>query len=211
MRPLPRLHAVTDRAVLAAEDLPVRAAALAAVGSALAIHVRDREAPAAVLVQRTTRIQRLAAPAEAAVFSNGRPDIAVSLGTHGVHLGQADLSPGEVRRAVGDRWHGWIGVSVHSEEEAGAARDGGADYLMTGNIFETASHPGRPPRGLELVEKVAKLGLPVIAIGGFTVERAGEARDAGAWGVASIRALWHADDPYAAALAMLAPWTESSA
>lgn len=210
MRPLPRLHAVTDAAVLARDDLPVRAAALAAVGSGLAIHVRDREAPAGILVQRTERIQRLAAPPDAAVFSNGRLDIAVTLSTQGLHLGQADLDPDEVRRAAADRWQGWIGVSVHSEEEAHAARDSGADYLMAGNIFETTTHPGRPPRGLALVEAVARLGLPVIAIGGLTAERAGQARDAGAWGVAAISALWHAEDPYAAAVAMLAPWTESS-
>lgn len=211
MRPLPRVHAVTDRAVLAREDLPVRAAALAAAGSGLAIHVRDREASAALLVARTERIQRLASPAEAAVFSNGRPDIAVALVTHGLHLGQADLPPDEVRRAVADRWQGWIGVSVHSEAEALAARDSGADYLMAGNIFETSSHPGRAPRGLAFVQEVARLGLPVIAIGGLNAERAGQARDAGAWGVASIHALWHAEDPYAAAVAMLAPWTEASA
>lgn len=211
MRPLPRVHAVTDSAVLSLEDLPVRAAALAAVGSALAIHVRDRAAPAGILVQRTGRIQRLAAPPEAAVFSSARLDIAAALATHGLHLGQADLPPGEVRSALAGRWQGWLGVSVHSAEEARAARDDGADYLMAGNIFETGSHPGRPARGLGFVEEVATLGLPVIAIGGLTAGRAGPARNAGAWGVAAISALWYAGDPYAAAVAMMAPWTETGA
>ncbi len=211
MRPLPRLHAVTDGAVLALEDLPIRAAALAAVGSALAIHVRDRAAPAGVLVQRTGRIQRLAAPPEAAVFTSARLDIAAALATQGLHLGQADLRPTEVRRTLAGRWRGWVGVSVHSAEQARAAQDDGADYLMAGNIFETGSHPGRPARGLGFVEEVAQLGLPVIAIGGLTAERAGLARDAGAWGVAAISALWYADDPYAAAIGMMAPWTEARA
>ncbi len=211
MRPLPRLHAVTDGAVLALEDLPVRAAALAAVGSALAIHVRDRAAPAGVLVQRTGRIQRLAAPPEAAVFTSARLDIATALGTQGLHLGQPDLQPREVRRALTGRWHGWIGVSVHSADEARAARDEGADYLMAGNIFETGSHPDRPACGLGFVEEVAILGLPVIAIGGLTAERAGLVREAGAWGVAGISALWYAEDPYAAAVEMMRPWMESRA
>lgn len=211
MRPLPRLHAVTDGAVLALEDLPVRAAALAAVGSALAIHVRDRAAPAGVLARHTDRIQRLAAPPEAAVFASARLDIAATLGTQGLQLGQADLPPREVREALAGRWQGWLGVSVHSAEEARAARDDGADYLLAGNIFETGSHPGRPARGLGFVEEVAALGLPVIAIGGLTAGRAGPARDAGAWGVAAISALWYAQDPYAAAVSMIAPWVESSA
>jgi len=204
------VHAVTDATVLAREDLPIRAAALAAAGSALALHVRDPGAPAGVMAQRTQRIQRLAAPPDAAVFSHGRLDLAASLATQGLHLGQADLGPDEVRRAVGGRWKGWIGVSVHSVEEARAARDGGADYLMAGNIFTTTTHPGRPARGLGFVREVAALGLPVIAIGGLTAQRAGEARDAGAWGVAAITALWHAEDPYAAALALLAPWTDAA-
>jgi thiamine-phosphate pyrophosphorylase len=211
MRPLPRLHAVTDAAVLAREDLPVRAAALAALGSAVAIHVRDRSALAGVLVERTARIQRLAAPPGAAVFASARGDIAAALATQGLHLGQADLEPGEVRRALGERWHGWLGVSVHSIEEARAARDGGADYLMAGNIYPTATHPGRPARGLGFVEEVAELGLPVIAIGGLTAGRAGAAKQAGAWGVAAISALWHADDAYASAVALVAPWTDDAA
>jgi len=208
MRPLPRLHAVTDAAVLALEDLPARAAALAAVGSALAIQVRDRSAPAGLLAERTARIQRLAEPPAASVFASARFDIAATLNTQGLQLGQADLQPQEVRSALAGRWHGWVGVSVHSAEEARAARDAGADYLMAGNIFPTTTHPGRPATGLELIEQAAGLGLPVIAIGGLTPERAGPAREAGAWGVAAISALWHTADPFAAAVAMLAPWSD---
>ena len=51
------------------------------------------------------------------------------------------------------------------------------------------------------------LGVPVIAIGGITPERAQSVKDAGAWGVAAIRSLWHAPDSYAAAMALLAPWS----
>ena len=51
------------------------------------------------------------------------------------------------------------------------------------------------------------LGVPVIAIGGITPERAQSVKDAGAWGVAAIRALWHVPDSYAAAMALLAPWS----
>jgi thiamine-phosphate pyrophosphorylase len=60
------------------------------------------------------------------------------------------------------------------------------------------------------VTQAARLGLPVIAIGGVTPERAGELKAAGAYGVAAIRSLWHAPDPAAATLAMLAPWVEDT-
>jgi thiamine-phosphate pyrophosphorylase len=95
-------------------------------------------------------------------------------------------------------------------DEAAAAVAEGADFLLVGSIYETASHPGRPAAGLGLVRAAAALGRPVIAIGGIDAARAREARAAGAYGVAAITAIWHAVDPAAAALALLAPWTEET-
>ncbi|MEO8635325.1 MAG: thiamine phosphate synthase [Gemmatimonadales bacterium] len=208
MRPLPRLHAVTDAAVLALEDFPVRAAAIAAAGPAVALHARDRRATGAELTAVTARLQALARPPGAAVFVNARADLALALDTQGLQLGSDDLTPADVRRACGARWNGWIGASVHSVVEALAAME--ADFLLVGNIYETASHPGRPGCGLGLLREIVALGRPVIGIGGVTADRAGEVCDAGAWGVATISATWHAADPYRAALALLQPWTEAA-
>ena len=205
MRPLPRLHAVTDAAVLSLPDFPVRAAALAAAGSAVALHARDRNATGLELARVTDRLLALARPPEAAVFVNARPDIAAALGAQGVQLGAGDLAPAETRAAFPE-WRGWIGASVHSAEEARESAEKGADFLMVGSIYPSASHPGRPAAGLDLVTQAAATGLPVIAIGGITASRAQEVRDRGAYGVAAISAAWHADDPASAALALLAPW-----
>ena len=210
MRPLPRLHAVTDHAVLALEDLGVRAAALAAAGSVVALHARDREATGARLTAVAQRFLALAGPPEAAVFVNGRPDIAAALGAQGIQLGVSDLLPHDARKAAGENWPGWIGSSVHSGAEARAALDAGADFLMVGPIYQTTTHPARRPAGLGLVTEVARLGPPVVAIGGVTPERAAELREAGAYGIAAISAAWHVRDPAAAALALLAPWMEAA-
>ena len=207
MRPLPRLHAVTDAGVLAASDFGVRAAAIAAAGSAVALHARDRAAGGAALARAAARLLALARPAEAAVFVSGRPDVAAALGAQGVQLAAEDLAPADARRMLPA---GWIGRSVHTEAEARAAVDEGADYLLVGNVYQTASHPGRPAVGLGLVRAVAALGRPVIAIGGIDAARAGDVRNAGAWGVAAIAALWRAPDPAAAALALLAPWADDT-
>jgi thiamine-phosphate diphosphorylase len=102
-----------------------------------------------------------------------------------------------------------VGRSVHSAREAELAAREGADYLMVGNVYRTSSHPDRPPGGLALVRDSARLGLPVIAIGGIDPARAAEVRDQGAYGVAAISALWGAANPAAAALALLAPWSEA--
>jgi thiamine-phosphate diphosphorylase len=203
MRPLPRVHAFTDAALLSDPEFGIRAAAIAAGGPAVALHARDRGGSGARLTAGALRTVALARPPEAAVFVSGRPDVAAAIGAHGVQLAINDLSPLDARRVLP---HGWIGRSVHSRQEAAAAVAEGADFLVVGNIYQTASHPGRPAAGLDLVRETAELGRPVIAIGGITPERAVEVRAAGAYGVAAIRALWEASDPAAATIALLAPW-----
>jgi len=205
MRPIPRLHAITDDAVLADADVGIRAAAIAAAGSSAALHVRARGSATAFLARSATRFVSLAAPPEAAVFVNGRPDIARATGAQGVQLGTRDLSVADARTVFP---RGWIGRSVHGEEESRMAVDEGADLLLLGSIFETPTHPDAPALGLATLERVAGLGLPVIAIGGMTAAVAPSVRDAGAWGVAAVRALWTAGDAYAAAMSLLAPWSD---
>jgi len=198
---------VTDATVLALEDLPARAAAIAAAGPAVALHARNRSASGAELTAIAQRLIALARPPEAAVFVNARPDIAVATGAQGTQLSRDDLAPRDVRRAF-PGWKGWIGVSVHSAAEAGAARTEGADFLVAGPVYPTASHPGQPALGLELLREVVREGLPVVAIGGVTPERCPEVREAGAWGVAAISALWHARDPASAAMDFLLAWSD---
>jgi thiamine-phosphate diphosphorylase len=207
VRPLPRLHAVTDAAVLALDDLGVRAAAIAAAGPAVALHARDRSAGGARLAAVAERLLRLARPPEAALFVNARPDVAGAVGAQGVQLGAQDLAPAEARASFP---HGWIGCSVHSAEEAAAAAGAGADFLLVGTIFPSGSHPGQAAGGTGLIRETIRFGLPVIAIGGVDAAGAARAREAGAYGIAAIRALWHAPDPAAAALALLAPWQEEA-
>jgi thiamine-phosphate pyrophosphorylase len=203
MRPLPRVHAFTDAALLSTPEFGIRAAAIAAAGAAVALHARARGEGGALLAAGALRIVALARPPEAAVFVNERPDIAAAVGANGVQLGLQDLAPGDARRVLP---RGWIGCSVHSREEAAAAVEEGADFVVVGSIYETPSHASRPAAGPQLVRECASLGRPVIAIGGITPERAIEMKAAGAYGVAAIRALWQAPDPAAATLALLAPW-----
>lgn len=205
MRPLPRLHAITDARILGDKDLGVKAAAIAALGPATALHLRDRDATTAHLAEVGRRFAALVTPPESALIVNARADLARALGAAGVHLGSDDLSVADARRVLGK---GWIGRSVHSVDEARAAAAEGPDYLLMGNVFETATHPGHAALGLHALGEGAKLGLPVIAIGGITAANVTACRDAGAYGVAAIRSLWDAEDPYLAGTTLLAPWRE---
>ena len=164
LRPLPRLHAVTDAAVVALPDFGVRAAAIAAAGSAVALHARHPEASAADLAALAARLVALARPAEASVIVNRRADIAAAVHAQGVQLRHDDITPRDARCVLPA---GWVGRSVHSAAEAMSARAEGADYVIVGPIFPTASHPGAPGGGIELVREAGAAGIPVIAIGGI--------------------------------------------
>jgi len=203
MRPLPRIHAITDAAVVTDPEFGIRAAAIASSGPAVALHARGRALSGAALTALAVRLLSHAESPQAAVLVNGRPDIARAVGAHGVQLAAEDIAASEARVVLGT---GWIGCSVHDLEQAERAVGEGADFLMVGNIFETPTHPGRPGAGIELVERTAALGLPVIAIGGVTAGRAHQVREAGAYGVAAITALWHQEDSATAAAALLEPW-----
>jgi thiamine-phosphate pyrophosphorylase len=207
MRPLPRVHAFTDAVIAGGSEFGIRAAAIAAAGPAVALHARARGENTAMLTALALRLVALARPPEAAVFVSARSDIAAAVGATGLQLAKDDLSPSDARLVFKD---GWIGQSVHSRDEAEQAVRERSDFLVVGNIYETDTHPGRPAAGLDLVRATSELGIPVIAIGGMTPDRAAEVRAAGAYGVAAIRALWSAPDPAAATLALLAPWMDDT-
>jgi thiazole tautomerase (transcriptional regulator TenI) len=122
--------------------------------------------------------------------------VALAVGADGVHLGRRGLPPADARALLGSGR--WIGQSVRTPADA----EPGADFLLVGNVFATASHPGRPGIGTE--------GLagdpPRIAIGGVTPERVAELRQASAQGVAAIRGIWDAPRPAAAVESYLKEW-----
>jgi len=203
--PLPRLHAITDERIARRPDLGDIARELAAGGGAdLALHARGHSLSG---LEHYELAQRLRLYAPTRLFVNDRLDIALAGGAEGVQLTPASLSPEEARR-LSARW--WIGRSVHDLAEAEAAQAGGADYLLAGPMFPTATHPDRPPLGMGPLRDIVALGLPVIAIGGVTARNASEVREAGAHGGAAIRALWDATEPAVAARQMLEALWKSS-
>ena len=203
--PLPRLHAITDERIARRPDLGDIARELATGGGAdLALHARGHTLTG---LEHYELAVRLSDSPSVRLFINDRLDIALAVDAEGVQLTPGSLSPEEARR-LSARW--WIGRSVHNLAEAEAAQAGGADYLLAGPVFPTATHPDRAPLGLGALREIVGLGLPVIAIGGVTARNAREVREAGAHGVAAIRALWDATEPAAAARQMLEALWKSS-
>ena len=193
---LPRLHAVTDERIARLSDLPRRAVALASAGP-IALHARGHP----LTGREHLDLARLLAHASPThLFVNDRLDVALAAGAAGVQLSTGGLTPRDARRLSAD-W--WIGASVHTLEEAAAAREGGADYLLAGPVFATPTHPEAPPLGVKGLVRFVALGLPVVAIGGVTRSNTRDVMATGAHGVAVIRALWDAPDPGTAAREMM--------
>jgi thiamine-phosphate diphosphorylase len=194
---LPPLHLVTDDATALAPGFAGRAAgALAAGGTAVALHLRAPSAGGRVLHGLAMALRETCDRSGSILVVNDRVDVALAAGADGVQLGERGVPVAAVRRWVEGRLQ--IGASVHDRHGAELAARDGADFLVLGTLFETDSHPGRPGRGTAAVRELGEGGLPVIGIGGITPERAREVREAGAHGVAVLRGVWTDDDPGAA-------------
>jgi thiamine-phosphate pyrophosphorylase len=144
------------------------------------IQVREKDLEAKALFELVTQVRDVAAGTSTKVLVNDRLDVAVAAGVDGVHLPGNGLPAQRVRPAVKI-----LGCSVHDIEEAVRAESAKADFVIYGPIYET---PGKTAVGLEALRQVAEaVRIPVLAIGGMTLENAPAALDAGAAGIAAIR------------------------
>jgi thiamine-phosphate diphosphorylase len=158
------------------------AAGLRAASRATIVQLR---APALSAVVLERELKTLVASASVPVVVSSRCDVAIACDAAGVNLPEGDISVMEARRLVGRRL---IGRSVHSVAGAQEAEHAGADYVIFGPVWESATHPGIVPAGLAaLAELVRAVGIPVLAIGGVTTARAAEVLESGAAGYAAIR------------------------
>lgn len=183
----PRLTLVTD---LTRSPHPIEALAAAAVaGGADAVQVR---APQISTAERAALIDLLipVCRGRAMLLVNNDQNLAVTRDL-GLHLPERAASP--VAQNIR-----FLTRAVHGPD--GASRRREADALIAGHIFESASKPGRPPLGVDgLRNIVAAAAVPVIAIGGITIDNVASCIEAGASGVAVIGAIHEADQPERAA------------
>jgi thiamine-phosphate diphosphorylase len=141
-------------------------------------------APGLSIAALEREANELVGAAAVPVLISSRCDVALAAGAAGVNLPEGDISVAEARTLLGRRT---IGRSVHSIQAAQQAERDGADYVIFGPVWESASHPHTAPAGLaELAELVRSVGIPVLAIGGVTDARVAEILTSGAAGYAAI-------------------------
>jgi thiamine-phosphate pyrophosphorylase len=204
------LYYITDRTAFAADEPTRRRRLLGKISEAAGagvdyIQLREKDLPTrnlemlareAVDVIRHLRIENR--ELRTALLINSRTDIALASGADGVHLRSDDVTPQEVRAIWKKCGAGaparellprepLIGVSCHSPEEVKQAEADGATFAVFAPVFEKKDVPNADPAGLTQLHEVCKVKIPVMALGGVTLENAKSCLEAGAAGIAAIR------------------------
>jgi thiamine-phosphate pyrophosphorylase len=192
--PPPKLCYITDRHSL--EPRALLPVILETIQEGIdLVQIREKDLDIRNLLQLAQAATEARRGAATRVVVNDRLDVALATGAQGVHLGVRSLPASRVRAAVPGGF--WVGVSCHSLEEVRAAEAAGADYALLGPTFETESKLRYgPPLGLEALERAARqAAIPILALGGVTLERVEACLEAGAGGIAGISIFQKAESP----------------
>lgn len=150
------------------------------------VQIREKDLDDRSLFDLTVRVVRIAAGTPCRVLVNGRADVALAAGAQGVHLPAGGIDPVLLRPLLPPGF--LMGVSTHSIREVRRASAAGADYLLFGPVFPTASKARYgPPLGLAFLRRAcAVAAVPVIALGGMRLDLLPQVLESGASGIAGI-------------------------
>ena len=186
----PRLYPIVDAGLLAARGVAIveYARMLRAAGVRL-LQYRDKDGADAAVLRHAEAIAQAFDGVERTLLMNDRMDLMLLAGWDGVHVGQTDMAPADVRIVVGDGRV--IGVSTHTNAQVRIAAETTADYVAIGPVFATGTKlDAAAVVGLEGVRRARALtSKPLVAIGGITRANARSVIDAGADSVAVISGL----------------------
>ena len=178
------------------KDIEATAAAAVAGGVSM-IQLRDKTMSAGDLLDMARRLKTITR-GKALLIINDRVDVAVVAEADGAQLPEDGLPTIVSRGLIGK--YAVLGRSVHAVDGAVQAGREGAEFVVAGTIYKTASKPEAKPVGPGLITEIANAtNLPVLGIGGITAKNVGEVIKAGAAGAAVISAIAGASDPRAAA------------
>ncbi len=186
------MYAITDRMWLDGRPLAddVR---LALEGGATMLQLREKELSDDNFLSEAQSIKRLCREFRVPFIINDNVDVALACDADGIHVGQKDMAAGDVRAMIGpDRI---LGVSAQTVEQAKAAELQGADYLGVGAVFPTGTKQDADAVSKETLTAICQsVSIPVVAIGGITLDNAGDLSGSGIAGIAVVSAVFAADD-----------------
>jgi thiamine-phosphate pyrophosphorylase len=201
------LYYITDRTQLPGDENARRRALLEKIGEAARfgvnfIQLREKDLPPReleALALAALRIVHKNPPLATENWQpttgfliNSRTDVALACGADGVHLRSDDISPSDVRKIWSQGGRGadarpLLGVSCHSVPDVARAAAEGANFAVFAPVFEKRDAPDARPAGLDALREACKQKIPVLALGGITLENAHACLQAGAAGIAGIR------------------------
>ncbi len=163
-------------------------------GGTTIVQLREKTASTKDFYQLALKVKEITRKYDVPLLINDRIDIAIAIDSEGVHIGQDDMPADIAREIIGD--DKILGVSASTVEEAKKAQIDGADYIGSGAVFPTstkddADSVSKP----QLKEIVHSIDIPVVAIGGITLENAESLKDTGIAGFSVVSAIMSAKDP----------------
>jgi thiamine-phosphate diphosphorylase len=199
-------YPILDPSLAPDHDAYYLAEALLSSG-ALVLQLRQKAMNEASFLDLAMQISYLRIHNRFKLIINSFMEVAQKVEADGLHLpSQSKISISEARQKLGT--NALIGASVHSLEEAKRKIEEGADYLIFGSIYPSAGKPeGHPVQGVKkLAELTQKSSVPIIAIGGISLNRIAEVKSAGASGFSSLKAVYYNEKPHAAVKALSESW-----
>lgn len=186
------LYAILDKKFVGSRDLKSLAERVITGGAGI-IQLRNKISSSRGFYEDALEVKKITTQFGIPLIINDRVDIALAVKAEGVHLGQDDLPFAAARRLIGKEMI--LGASVHSLEEHKAALAGRPDYLGVGTIYPSPTKNALKEKGLELIKELRRVtALPIVGIGGITVDNAAAVIQAGANGVAVISGLLDTED-----------------
>ena len=158
------------------------------------VQLREKTASTKEFYELALKVKEITSRYDVPLLINDRVDIALAVDSEGVHIGQDDMPADIAREIIGE--DKILGVSASTVEEAKKAEKDSADYIGSGAVFPTATKDDADSVSKEeLKEIVDSIDIPVVAIGGITVENASSLKDSGIAGFSVVSAIMSAEDP----------------
>ncbi len=193
------VYAVTDRQWLHGRTLDSQVRQVLEGGATL-VQVREKCLGDQDFLEEARQIQATCQEFGVPLIINDNLEVALALGA-GLHVGQSDTACREARKRLGDQ--AILGVSCATVQEALEAQEAGADYLGVGAVFPTSTKLDADWVKRETLQAICQaVSIPVVAIGGISLENAATLAGTGIAGVAVVSALFAAPDPRAAAASL---------
>ena len=163
-------------------------------GGVSVVQIREKTADTLEFYNLALKVKEIATKYNVPLIINDRVDVALAVDADGVHVGQSDMPCDITRELIGK--NKILGVSAATIDEAKKAEKDGADYIGTGAVFPTSTKDDAPSiTKKDLKEVVDSIDIPVVAIGGITLDNAHELKDTGIAGLSVVSAIMSAENP----------------